>query len=151
MGIESILIRNLRAEKAREKEKRDSLKKYRKDHMDIVVQEFNKSLITELNDCDVKVYINQTQNNVDLPDGDKFYLTASKNHDDILVGYLVRNIGDTTSAIRVFNDNMGMKANIARDRINDGLITFRIPQVDVVAKIRRVMDSVKPKIERSYV
>lgn len=148
MGVESILIRQLRERKAKEKADREAALRYRKDNMHLIVDAFRLVLIDELADFDVKVYINKTQNNVECSDGDKFFLTASVKHSTIRVEFRVSNIIPSLEYMKIFREQSGiLDAVVTKDGKTHFTIQFMVEQEDVPNVIKRILTRVKPMVK----
>jgi hypothetical protein len=150
MTVANILIRELRQKKAQAKAEKEATRRYREDNMKLIVADFNKTLKDDLADFDVEVYINETQNNVNCANGDKFYLTASKIHSNIRVGMRVQVKGDLNSVeyMDVFRAQMGtlLGAKVYKEGRDYFMVGFRCPQEDVASTIRRILTRVTPNV-----
>jgi hypothetical protein len=149
MSVANILIRNLRDKKAEDKRKREAERRWRADNMVLIVGDFNKSLKEELEGYDAQVYINETQNNVDCSNGDKFFLTASKNHSNIRVVFRVSDPKiSSVDYMKVWNEQMGilLGAKVVREGKSYFYIQFMSPQADVASTIKRIMTRVHPAV-----
>lgn len=147
MSLHNILIRELRASKAREKAEREEAIRYREDNMPLIVNAFKDVLTKELDGYGVRVYINKTQNNVECEDGDKFFLTASKKHTTIRTELRVKNRIPSSEFMNIFRQQSGVSdATVTKDGKTHFTVQFMTPQEEVPSTIRRILTRVKPMV-----
>lgn len=143
--------KEFRERKMKARQERERWLRERADNFEEIVGSFNKTLQDELADTGYKVFINETQVNVECPDGDKFYLTCSLRHCNVRVDFLCRKHDPQNSIalieqIRKLVGNGYKFSDNSRKRKTGTVVRFMVPQEDVGQVINMFHGRVKPNL-----